>query len=73
MTDFNTDVIEIPSENIDILKKKVDQVNKKAVKNGLVPMVLTIGDVIETKQKDHFGNVSYTKSYPVSIAGEYPA
>ena len=74
MNDFTTDVIEIPSENIEKLTKKVDQINKKAVKNGLVPMVLEIGDVIETHHEKQLGGLQYTTlSYPVTISGEYPA
>jgi len=50
MTDFNTDAVNIPSENIEKLEKKVAQINKKAIKNGLVPMVLTIGDAIKFEE-----------------------
>lgn len=79
MTDFTTGSIEIPAENIEKLTKKVEQINKKAVKNGLVPMVLTIGDVIETVKsaKNVMAGQPFTEyttlSYPVEISGEYPA
>lgn len=79
MSDFNTEVVVIPEENIERLTKKVEQINKKAVKNGLVPMVLTIGEVIKTVQsaKNVMPDQPFTEyttySYPVSISGEYPA
>lgn len=72
MSDFITDVIEIPSENICRLTAKVEKINKKAVKNGLVPMIINIGDVIETNQSK-LGIPYITKSYPVTIEGDYPA
>ena len=72
MTDFNTDAVNIPSENIEKLENKVAQINKKAIKNGLVPMVLTIGDAIKFEEINN-GIKSYTIDYPVSISGEYPA
>lgn len=79
MTDFTTDTVEIPEENMDKLTKKVTQINKKAVKNGLVPMVLTVGDVIETVTpiKNAFPGMPETtyivKTFPVTISGEWPA
>ena len=36
MSDFITDIVEIPEENIEKLSKKVEQINKKALKNGLI-------------------------------------
>lgn len=79
MTDFTTDVVEIPEENMDNLTKKVAQINKKAVKNGLVPMVLNVGAVIETVTpiKNAFPCMPETtyivKTFPVTISGEWPA
>lgn len=72
MSTFNTEVTEIPSENMDKLNKKIEMINRKAVKNGLVPLVLNVGDVIETTNTKL--GISYTThSYPVTIEGEYPS
>ena len=74
MSDFITEVVEIPSENMVKLNKKVETINRKAVKNGLVPLTLNVGDVIETTHAKDFAGATYTTlSYPVTISGDYPA
>lgn len=69
----------IPEENLEKVKAKISQINKKAVKNGLIPFQLNIGDVEvkEIKTKDKITNedvvVRVEHWYPITISGEYPS
>ena len=74
MSDFITDTFDIPEDNLEPLTKKVTSLNKKAVKNGLVPLLLTVGDVVETVIEKDGNRPNYIeRHYPVSISGEWPS
>ena len=73
-TDMQTAEFLIPEENLPKMLGRVETINKKAVKNGLVPMNLTVGEVQLVEKKNKKGKVICIEHWvPIILTGEYPA
>lgn len=78
LTDRNdqmkTETYKIPANNMPSLRKKIDQINRRANKNNMAELTLVVGEAIVKKvptSGDALNFHTYV-SYPCHIEGEYP-
>ena len=62
----------IPEERMHYLKRKLAQINKRAVKLGLVEISMEVGAVSSEKYKDEFGYDKHRSFYTVTVTGQTP-